>query len=376
MLKQNEHVVYTTEQWNSIHIKSFVPSKGSLLVEICDDHTIKMKLGDGKLPFHKLKYVADISSYYNKIETDEMFADIRNEMRKYATIPYVDSQDTKLQVQIDALRKDSHTHSNKDILDKTNQVFDTAYKNKLDSLENYDDSDIQSRLKVVESKAHTHDNQSILDKITDPFTTEDRKILDSIKSDMDGGDSSSSGTITDLKNDVKELKETSHTHTNKLILDKTTASFTKDYETKINNIETYSIFKGSTASQAGVKGLVPAPAAGQQTYYLRGDGNWAPVEGGGGGEPLTPATRTTLGGVKIGNNVNVTPDGTISVDLSPIEPYVLPVATSSRLGGVKIGNNIDINNGVISVTFPDIPEPYVLPIITPPNVLAVAFGNT
>ena len=37
---------------------------------------------------------------------------------------------------------------------------------------------------------------------------------------------------------------------------------------------TYSAFKGATSSAAGGTGLVPAPAAGQQTRYLRGDGTW------------------------------------------------------------------------------------------------------
>ncbi len=38
---------------------------------------------------------------------------------------------------------------------------------------------------------------------------------------------------------------------------------------------TYSDMKGATASAAGARGLVPAPAAGKQSQYLRGDGTWA-----------------------------------------------------------------------------------------------------
>ena len=37
---------------------------------------------------------------------------------------------------------------------------------------------------------------------------------------------------------------------------------------------TYSDMKGATSSAAGTHGLVPAPAAGAQTKYLRGDGTW------------------------------------------------------------------------------------------------------
>ncbi len=47
---------------------------------------------------------------------------------------------------------------------------------------------------------------------------------------------------------------------------------------------------------------------------------------------LEPATSSKLGGVKIGSGVNVTSDGTISVD-----SYTLPIASSSVLGGLQIG---------------------------------------
>ena len=43
---------------------------------------------------------------------------------------------------------------------------------------------------------------------------------------------------------------------------------TQDTDTK------YSAFKGATSSAAGGSGLVPAPTAGQQARYLRGDGTW------------------------------------------------------------------------------------------------------
>lgn len=39
-----------------------------------------------------------------------------------------------------------------------------------------------------------------------------------------------------------------------------------------------SVMGGATAETAGTQGLVPAPAAGQQEYFLRGDGTWAPIE--------------------------------------------------------------------------------------------------
>ena len=96
------------------------------------------------------------------------------------------------------------------------------------------------------------------------------------------------------------------------------------------------------------------------------------------GYALKPATATTLGGVKIGANVKVQADGTISVDLSPyalkteipdVSQFVtaeevaadyqpkgdylteVPVASATTLGGVKIGNGVNVgNDGTISVS--------------------------
>ena len=46
-------------------------------------------------------------------------------------------------------------------------------------------------------------------------------------------------------------------------------------------------FTGATSSAAGKKGLVPAPSAGQQTAYMRGDGQWT--------QPQNNATTTQNG---------------------------------------------------------------------------------
>ena len=48
---------------------------------------------------------------------------------------------------------------------------------------------------------------------------------------------------------------------------------------------------------------------------------------------LKPATSNKLGGVRIGANVNIAADGTISTDA---DTYVLPPASSSTLGGVIV----------------------------------------
>lgn len=60
---------------------------------------------------------------------------------------------------------------------------------------------------------------------------------------------------------------------------------------------------------------------------------------------VTTATASVLGGVKVGSNINVTADGTISVEA----PYTLTTATADALGGVKVGSGISITgDGTIS----------------------------
>lgn len=104
---------------------------------------------------------------------------------------------------------------------------------------------------------------------------------------------------------------------------------------------TYEVMTGATASAAGQAGLVPAPGAGKQGQYLRGDGQW-----------LTPpnttysqATADKLGLVKIGYTANgknypilLDTDGKMYVAVPWTDTkYTLPAATSAALGGVKQG---------------------------------------
>lgn len=61
---------------------------------------------------------------------------------------------------------------------------------------------------------------------------------------------------------------------------------------------------------------------------------------------LPIASATTLGGIKVGNNLTIEEDGTLSAESTE---YNLPVASSSTLGGVKIGSGLTMNDAVASV---------------------------
>ena len=87
---------------------------------------------------------------------------------------------------------------------------------------------------------------------------------------------------------------------------------------------------GATSSAAGAHGYVPAPAAGDNTKFLRGDGTW-----------VTPADEIYTAG----NGINIDANNEISVDTAV-------VATQTDLDGkqdtLTAGSNMTISNNVIS----------------------------
>lgn len=60
---------------------------------------------------------------------------------------------------------------------------------------------------------------------------------------------------------------------------------------------------------------------------------------------LPTASSSTLGGIKVGQNLTIGSDGTLNAVQGA---YELPTASTSVLGGVKVGNNLSISNGVLS----------------------------
>lgn len=95
---------------------------------------------------------------------------------------------------------------------------------------------------------------------------------------------------------------------------------------------TYSDFIGANLSTAGTHGLVPAPAAGDNTKFLAGDGTWKTVSL----YELPIASSSTLGGVKIGSGLTIDSNGVLSstglqsVDWSDVtnKPNFATVATT------------------------------------------------
>ena len=136
-----------------------------------------------------------------------------------------------------------------------------------------------------------------------------------------------------------------------------------------DNNTTYSNMTAATASAAGRAGLVPAPAAGKQASFLRGDGTWvvptnttysAATQSANG--LMSAADKTKLDGIAVGAN-----------------KYVLPAAASGTMGGVKIGyaqngSNyaVQLSEGRMYVNVPIYYPVVTISVLTSGNVSAMS----
>ena len=368
------HIVKTSAQWEDRSIKYLPIPRGCLCVELTASKKTKIKIGEGDKYYSLLPYVdgeCDLSQYYTKEEINNLLNNL-NRMAIMSTEEYPEKEDLPLVnnklgdvrfvkssspslkldpdiylwnghkwifvgydlVDIDLsqfIKREEfepivekvnemypkmHTHENKDILDRVEEPYTTAEKDKLESLENYDDTEIRG---LIRQATHVHPNKSILDQIEKPFKTADKEKLDSLENYDDTDlcnrvtavestahthsnkaelDSIYSGFVDEhevlvefktiaeneidsLQDDVDDLKTKIHTHSNKNILDSTTAPYTREDKQTLTDLANITVFDGASATYDGFRGYVPAPRAGEQSYFLRGDGTWAKVKQGG-----------------------------------------------------------------------------------------------
>ena len=99
---------------------------------------------------------------------------------------------------------------------------------------------------------------------------------------------------------------------------------------------------GATSGASGKHGLVPAPAAGQQIYFLRGDGTW--VAGTGTGTPggsygqVQFNNSGAFGGLTISGDATLnTSTGALTVTKTSGSAFA-PVATSGSASDLSSGN--------------------------------------
>lgn len=367
----HQHVVKTSAQWNDRAVEYWIVPRGCLCVELTSRGKTKLKVGEGNKYYAQLPYICDIedlSEYYTKEEINNLFNNL-NRMAIMSTEEYDEKSDLPLTgnklgdvrfvkssspslkldpdvylwnghkwifvgydiididlsqyikreefepvaAKVDEMYPKMHTHENKETLDRIEEPYTTAEKDKLNSLENYDDTEIRA---LIRQTTHVHPNKRILDQIQQPFKNADKTKLDSLEnyddtelrdrisdveavahthSNKDELDLIYSGfvdehqvlvefknvaeeEIDDLNNDVADLKTKIHSHSNKNILDSTTAPYTTQDKATLDELASITIFDGASPTYDGFRGYVPAPVAGQESYFLRGDGTWAKIK--------------------------------------------------------------------------------------------------
>lgn len=163
-----------------------------------------------------------------------------------------------------------HTHGNKSVLDKLTEIL----------LNNWTDA---------YNKRHEHGNKTVIDKIT-------QAMLDKLAGIAEGANKYVHPTTAGNKHIPSG-------GTSGQIL-RWSADGTAAWGADNNTI--YSDMKGATASAAGVRGLIPAPAAGKQEQFLRGDGVWADPPSASYTHPSSGVTAGTYRSVTVNAQGHVT----------------------------------------------------------------------
>lgn len=102
-------------------------------------------------------------------------------------------------------------------------VGDKASKTDLTALQ----TTVASLQKQLSTSSHSHSNKAILDATTASFTSELLTKLNGLSNYDD----------SKIREDITGLKEKEHNHSNKLVLDKITASYTVEEQTKLSEID-------------------------------------------------------------------------------------------------------------------------------------------
>ena len=218
------HVIRTSQQWESAIDKYSVIPWGVLCIELTPDGKTKAKVGEGNKFYSQLPYISneiDLSNYYTKDEVDIIIENLEF-MSIKETVPY----------------------------DSRNALPRTG--NKLGDV------------RFVKNLANPGD---------DPLMY----IWNGTKWVFSGGsiidiDLSEYAKKSEVYPRLQQLEALSHAHRNKNILDETSAVYTVEKDEKLASLKNYDVFVPATVTTDGEEGLVPAPLAGQQAKFLRGDG--------------------------------------------------------------------------------------------------------
>ena len=372
------HIVKRTDQWKERAAQSYVVPRGVLCVELTSDGKTKIKVGEGNKYYSQLPYIGndiDISQYFTKEEVKKLVQDTSEEtviaymdkqpyvrvlgpiLPSTASLPKSGNKDGDIRfVQLAKVTADGKAYIEyvwfNNRWDPLSTALDIdvskfATKEELAAVQK-SVTDLAKRVTLVEQVKHTHPNKGILDAITASFTIEQASKLAGIEPNANkyvlpiasrrslGGiiigeglliDASGKVTVdtsgiivppyddTEVKRRLSNLETVAHTHTNKAILDATTASYTSVEKTKLAGLENY--------DDTALSGRVTTLEESSHTHT-----NKSVLDN-------TTASYTTEEQTK----------------LAGLENYTLPIASNNTLGGIKVGANLSIDqDGVLSAT--------------------------
>lgn len=341
----NIHIVKRTDQWKERAVQSYVVPRGVLCVELTPDGNTRIKIGEGNKYYSQLPYIGaniDISKYFTKEEVKKLVEDTS----EATVIAYMDKQPYvrvlgPILPSASALPKTGNKDGDIRFVKMAKVTPDGKayieyiwFNNRWDPLSSALDidvskfatkeelavvakaaNDLAKRVTLLEQAKHIHPNKSILDSITAPFTTELAAKLSGIEPNANkyvlpvstrhslGGiiigegllidaagrvSVDTSGIIvppyddTEVKRRITNLENVAHTHINKSILDATTASYTTAEKTKLAGLENYTLPTASSDTLGGVKvgdgldidadGVLSATGSGGGQEYVAGDG--------------------------------------------------------------------------------------------------------
>jgi hypothetical protein len=240
----HQHVVKTSAQWNERAVEYWIVPRGCLCIELTPNGKTKIKIGEGNKYYAQLPYItseADLTQYYTKEEINILFENL-NRMAIMSTDEYDDKEELPLDGnKLGDVRfvKSSSPSIKIDpdiyLWNGTKWIF-VGYEFKDVDLSKYLKKEefhelfdpVKEKVDEMYPKMHTHSNKEVLDQTTAPFTIPEKEKLAGLENYDD--------------TEIRELiHESSHTHDNKDILDTITSDslWSQTDRNKFNNLHNY-----------------------------------------------------------------------------------------------------------------------------------------
>ena len=276
LLSSNEHIVRTTQQWEAAAVKYKIIPNGCLCVEFTPDGKTKIKVGDGHKYYAQLPYIGGDIDIHEIIELIEEYVDSKEFMEiQEPVVPSVDDlPSTGNDIgDVRFVINDNPTGEHDLYIPYVwfNDKWNIVGGGNVD-LSNYPTKEeMNEAIDVVDDKVDTL--SETVNTFDDRITNAENKV-----SELDEKVTEIGETVETFDERITNVENKAHTHSNKTILDNTTASFTTQEKTKLAGIEDHA-------------------------------NNYS----------LPAATTTDLGGVIVGDNLSITEQGVLSATAQQID---------------------------------------------------------